>query len=353
MAVGDVVVLGAGMISAVGLSSVETAASVRSAVMRFAEIPMLDHRFQPFTMAEVPEDGLPPVAEALAGPGITMRERRMLRMASAALRECVRALPETAARPPLLLALPETRTARPLDGAAFLAWLAVQAPGCFDPARSEAAFVGRAGGLVAVGQAVEHILAGQATVVMAGGVDTFRDPYVLGTLDMEARVKSAVHLDGMIPGEGAAFLLLASRSFAASAGLAPLASVSVAARGFEPGHLYSEEPYRGDGLAATITQLIQSGSAPAPIAEVYSSMNGESHWAKEWGVAFLRNRSWFVEGHGMHHPADCYGDVGAAAGPLMAGLAALGIRDGYRRAPALVYASSDRGERAALVVAAA
>ena len=55
----------------------------------------------------------------------------------------------------------------------------------------------------------------------------------------------------------------------------------------------------------------------------------------------------------MHHPADCHGDTGAAAGPLMAGLAALGIRDGYRRPPRLVYGSSDRGERAALVVGAA
>ena len=49
----------------------------------------------------------------------------------------------------------------------------------------------------------------------------------------------------------------------------------------------------------------------------------------------------------MHHPADCSGDSGAACGPIMAGLAALGIRDSYRRTPALVYGSSDRGARAA------
>ena len=34
-------------------------------------------------------------------------------------------------------------------------------------------------------------------------------------------------------------------------------------------------------------------------------------------------------------------------------LAALGIKEGYRGAPALVYASSDRGQRAALAVSAA
>ena len=54
----------------------------------------------------------------------------------------------------------------------------------------------------------------------------------------------------------------------------------------------------------------------------------------------------------MHHPADCYGDTGAACGALMVSLAALGIKEGYRSSPALVYASSDQGARAALAVAA-
>jgi 3-oxoacyl-[acyl-carrier-protein] synthase-1 len=82
-------------------------------------------------------------------------------------------------------------------------------------------------------------------------------------------------------------------------------------------------------------------------------MNGESHWAKEWGVGFIRNRAAFHPDHGMHHPADCVGDTGAACGPLMTGLAALGLRDGYRRGPCLVYCSSDDGPRAALAVGAA
>jgi 3-oxoacyl-[acyl-carrier-protein] synthase-1 len=55
----------------------------------------------------------------------------------------------------------------------------------------------------------------------------------------------------------------------------------------------------------------------------------------------------------MHHPADCLGDTGAACGPIMAGLAALGIAGGYRRSPCLVYGSSDDGPRAALGVLAA
>ena len=74
MAERTVVVIGVGMKTAVGLTAVETAASVRAGTMRFTESSIHDHRFEPFTLAEVPEDGLP-VHEDLAGTaGLTSRE---------------------------------------------------------------------------------------------------------------------------------------------------------------------------------------------------------------------------------------------------------------------------------------
>jgi 3-oxoacyl-[acyl-carrier-protein] synthase-1 len=218
----------------------------------------------------------------------------------------------------------------------------------FDTEVSDASHVGRAGGLIAVGQAVATIQAGRADFVLAGGIDSFRDPYVLGTLEKERRVKSEVNLDGFIPGEGAAFLLIASAEAAAARGLVSFCSVSPVAAGFEPGHLYSAEPYRGDGLAATFAGLFAAGASPGPVGDVFSSMNGENHWAKEWGVGYLRNRAAFAPNHTIQHPADSFGDTGAACGPLMTGLAALRMRT--RPTPTLVYGSSDRGPRAALVV---
>jgi 3-oxoacyl-[acyl-carrier-protein] synthase-1 len=337
-------VVGVGMVSAVGLSALEVAASVRAGTMRFGETPLMDRHFRPFTLAEVPEDGLFPLHPELEGRGLTSREARMARLAEPALRECLAALPAGAPPPPLVVALPEAETTRPLDEGRVLDALATQAGG-FDRARSEAFFRGRSGGIRALARAVDWLDAG-APYVVAGGVDTYRDLYVLGTLDLEGRVRTPATLDGFIPGEGAAFLLLARPGAAgAFAGLAGFGAA------VEPGHLYSEQPYLGDGLAAAFGASLGNGTGP--IAEVYSSMNGENHWAKEWGVGFMRNRAKFLDGHGMHHPADCHGDTGAAAGPLMAGLAALGIRDGYRRSPSLVYGSSDHGERAALVVTAA
>jgi len=344
----NLVVVGVGMISAVGLSAAETAASVRAGTARFIETSMLDKRFEPFVLAEVPEEGLPDLAEPLAAAGLTAREARMLRLATPALKECLKALPAGASPPALMLALPETETTKPLDGPAFLGWLAQQVGPVFDLKQSAVSLRGRAAGLQGIGRAADLLRSGAARFAIAGGIDTYRDLYVLGTLDMEQRVKSTANLDGFIPGEGAAFLLLASR------GAAPgLAALSVVSQAVEPGHLYSKEPYRGEGLAQAVQQLIQGGGVAGSIEEVYSSMNGENHWAKEWGVARIRQNGTFSAEHGMHHPADCCGDTGAACGPLLVGLAALGIKDGYRRSPALVYASSDRGPRAAVAVAAA
>ena len=342
----DLVVTGIGVVSAVGLSPEEVAASVRSGTAMFSETAIMDRRFEPVVLAEIPDDALPPLADPLAEAGLTSREARMVRLAAPALEQALGFLPSGAAPPPLVLALPDTETTRALDGDRFLDALAVQVPG-FDRKRSRASFRGRAGGLVALGYAGEFLKAG-APYVLAGGVDSFRDLYVLATLDSEQRLKSQSNLDGFIPGEGAAFLLLESRASGAANGRA-IAAVPVIGGAREPGHLYSEETYRGEGLAGAFASMLSNG-VPGPVQEVYSSMNGESHWAKEWGVAFMRNRAAFREGHGMHHPADCLGDAGAAAGPLMVALAALGIRDGYRRSPALVYGSSDRGERAAVLV---
>jgi|SRR5439155_17333174 len=349
----NVVLVGAGMITAVGLSTTETAASVRAGTARFAESSILDKRFEPFVLAEVPEDGLPELTEEVAKAPLTAREVRMIRLATLALAGCLKSLPQGTPPPGLSLALPETETTRPLKHEEFLKHFGQQTGWRFDPTVSDASHRGRAGGLAAIGQASELIRRGRAKFMLAGGVDTYRDLYVLGTLDMEQRVKSAANLDGFIPGEGAAFLLLADRGAATSAGLEPWGSVSIVAKTMEPGHLYSEEPYRGDGLAQAVQQLAQLGGFVGPVQEVYSSMNGENHWAKEWGVTRIRGNGTFSPEHGMHHPAECYGDTGAASGPLMTCLAALGIKEGYRGAPALVYASSDHGERAALSVAAA
>ena len=282
-----------------------------------------------------------------------MREARMLRLGTMPLVECLAPLQDLNEPIGLMLALPETQTKIAMDAALFLERLCLQTEGAFDFTASQVFETGRAAGLTAVAAAAERIRSGATPFALAGGIDTYCALYLLATLDGQQRIKSIKNLDGFVPGEGAGFLLLGDREAARDRGLETMACVSGLSEGFEKGHLESDEPYLGEGLASTLESFFEQRDGEPPIQEVFSSMNGESYWGKEWGVSVVRNQEGFDPELGVQHPADCLGDTGAACGALMVGLAALGISQGYRRSPGLVYCSSDKGERTALSVTAA
>jgi 3-oxoacyl-[acyl-carrier-protein] synthase-1 len=268
---------------------------------------------------------------------------RMLMLGVPALREAVadRTGPEAI---PLFLGLPEAYASH---GAAFIASLAQAAQVNVDLAASEAICAGRAAGLFALEQALEFLARGAGNFVLVGGVDTYLDDDVLLALDAEDRLQGEGVSDGFIPGEGAGFLLLGATGASAQARIAAIGL------GSESGHRYSDQPYRGDGLAQAVREVFRrDASAHAPVRSVYAGYNGENFWAKEWGVAYLRNRERFAEAFRFEHPADCFGDLGAALGPVLIGLAATGIAKGYRAAPCLVWCSSDREARGAALVTA-
>ena len=355
MAAPGAIIMKMWMITAVGLNASQTAASVRAGVDRFGETSIYDRRFQPFTMSILPDDVLPPLSPELEKiTGLTSRQIRMLRLATPALQEAVEGVPDLK-RIPLYLAGAEPLANRPAPIAEpFLQQLAAQTGVEFNLTASRVFPVGRGGGLVAMKEAIDLLAAGKTESVLVGGVDTFLDLYLLGTLDMEERIIGPGIMDGFIPGEGAAFLLLVAHKRATAFGMPPLGTLSPVSIGFEAGHLYnSEVPCHGDGLAGAFTGLFSAGNVAEPVRELYSSMNGENHWAKEMGVAFMRNSASFDPTYGMHHPADCIGDTGASSGIILAALAATGIRKGYRRTPALVTCSSDRGVCGVVAVTAA
>jgi len=83
---------------------------------------------------------------------------------------------------------------------------------------------------------------------------------------------------------------------------------------------------------------------------VYAGLNGESFWAKEWGVAYLRNSSRFHPALHIDHPIENIGDPGAALGSIMLSLAAISLHKGYRPSPCLIWCCSDREERSAAII---
>jgi 3-oxoacyl-[acyl-carrier-protein] synthase-1 len=342
----DVIAVGA--VTPVGLDAVNAAAAVHAGICRYREAPFFDVQGEPRIMSFVAEEYLSPLAEGLRERPMGERHARLLRLATLALQH---ATWPCEAPPPFFLALPEVpgELADPV-GPDFVAHLALQTGVEVPPGQCRLYRQGGAGGLCALAGAVELLRSGKAPLAIVGGIDTFWDPELLEALAEEGRLQDDGPSDALIPGEGAAFLLLGVPGAARQLGVKPLARVAGVGLAVEEGHRYSAAPLRGDGLSAALRRLFESLRGVPPVQSVYAGMNGESLPAKEWSVAYLRSAERFAPEHELFHAADCIGDAGAALGPLHLALAAIGLSNGTHQAPCLVWSTSDREARGAAML---
>ena len=161
----------------------------------------------------------------------------------------------------------------------------------------------------------------------------------------KTRVDSgAVRVHEATDAAGAA-VLLAAPGLAARLGRPALARLAGVSLTEEPGHLYSSEPHRADGLAAAIRHVL-ADYPTLKIGSVFAGLNGESLFAKEWGVAVIRNHPHFPDDCRLEHPADCLGDTGAASGLLLTALAT----QRHDAGPTLVWSAADHAPRAAALL---
>jgi len=209
----EVVVVKTAMITPIGLSAPETEASARARTARLTEIEWRDRRFKPFVVGLVPDDGLPDLHPDFRSPPLPYREARMLRLAEVPILELLKTLPARVGAVPLLLGLPELQTTVPLVPPAFLERLVKQSEARIDLATSTWLEKGRASGLLAIAEAARLLEQGKAKFCIAGGVDSYVDLYILGTLDIQRRIRAEDNSDGFTPSEGAGFLLLTTAKF--------------------------------------------------------------------------------------------------------------------------------------------
>jgi len=342
-------IAGMGMITAIGGSALTTAAAVRARCKGMQMSPVMNKNSKPMTMACVPDAALPLLNGELATVNHLLRYTRLLQIATPALDEVMQTVP-LKDPPPLFLAVPETLPGCPpaIPGH-FLDHLRIQSGAKIQWPLSRLIATGRTGGLQAIELAFKYFESTGKDVVVVGGVDTYLDHFLLGMLDQEDRILAEGIMDGFIPGEAAGFLLLISERVVSKLPTKPLAILYPPGQASEPGHRYSQEPYRGDGLADAMRIAIQHAPGQR-MHTIYSSMNGESFGAKEYGVACTRNNTSMAETVEHEHPADGFGDIGAAFGPVLMGLAALDLQKGYRQGPAVVYCAAEQQARAAIVV---
>jgi 3-oxoacyl-[acyl-carrier-protein] synthase-1 len=188
------------------------------------------------------------------------------------------------------------------------------------------------------------------------GVDSYLTADRLEHLDGLYRVRSARNVDGFLPGEGASALLIEPPARAQARGARALSKVAAVGLGAEPNTVASDRQSSGAGLCRAITSALEArprGAAPGGAAWVVCDLNGESYRSFEWGVAQTRLAERLGSPSALWHPADSFGDIGAATPGALIACAGAAFRRGYAPAPeSIVYCASDGGLRAAAVVMA-
>ncbi len=202
---------------------------------------------------------------------------------------------------------------------------------------------GNDGGLTAIFQAMKWLNAREIGACLVGGVESPVDLAYLDWLDGQSRLKGEERPFGYCPGEGAAFLLLTSAPTVSRLPAAPLGWIAGVTRASEPSPWYTQQPGRAVGLSEAIGGLF----LPAPLKSyradvVYSDLNGEPWRADEWAPAYIRTADHHGEPLHMRHPADAWGDVGAASGVLLSAMAVSEIAHPRMRSrSAVVFTAAD------------
>lgn len=337
-----------GMITAIGCDSKMTAASIRAGIVNINEVEYYDDDFNPVNMFTVPGAALEfSLNDDVINSLLTARQYRMLQLSTLAISKLKDIIPGEISVP-LFLAGPENLSDEGLNiNRSFVENLSIQSGINLDLESSRWITTGRAGGLDVIDVAFKYFRQSGAEFAIVGGVDTFFDKRTIDYYLAQERLLTTESMDGFIPGEAAAFLLLVSDKAPVSLIDTCKIFVTEPGHGFEEGHLGSVKPYLGSGLADAVNMAL-AGRECSPVKVIFSSMNGESHFSKELGVAISRNSDHMDDNYFIEHISEYCGDVGAAIGPVMLGV----LHENFdaKLDPALVYCSSDNGFRSAILV---
>lgn len=210
---------------------------------------------------------------------------------------------------------------------------------------------GRAGFFHALERALAVLDHDVADAVLVGGADSLCDALTLQGLVAKGRIQGSSP-DGFIPGEGAGFVVLvrADRSARHVPGAFSVLATHLAQHRGEAGATV------GTSLASVFRALRRSPLlASTRCHHLVSCQTGESRWATEFAVAYLRNGELFPEPMAYDFVAEYFGACGAASGALAMGLAQhhlarLGVSEPAR---VLAYGSSDEGFVGACVLGSA
>jgi 3-oxoacyl-[acyl-carrier-protein] synthase-1 len=343
-AAAEAAILSLGMCTPLGLTARATQVEMAAGTVRFFE-------------TDVPDRGGEPVRASmltLLGPGLT-RTERMASLAVTALEESLKEMASLGMeRLPLLLALPEPGSGSPFEMKSLLSALDhAAAPVKLEVSESTLFTEGRAGFFRALTEASRLLKSRKFSWVLVGGVDSMCDRGSLAHHAHEGRSLGPSTRDGILPGEGAGFLLLSSAQV--PRGLSPQGWIIGCSLSHEPCCFLQRKPNLAEGLSNAFRQLRTHPAVGARrVDHLLSCQTGENFWAQEFNYAYLRNAPLMPEPLTMGLIAASLGDVGAAAGSIQVGSALHYLKkqepvhEGAARV--LIYGCADAGQVGACVI---
>ncbi len=338
-------IVGLGARTAVGLSAPMSAASVRAGLSRIGEHPyMIDRAGEAMVVARAT------YLSAEVG-GV----ERFVALAEPAVQEALAPLQNVNTRVepmPFIVGLPAQRPGLPTNLAERVTnHLKNTAHGTLRFSEAQTFLCGHSAGLMAIQEGAQRIGEGRAEFCLVGGIESYLESETLEWLDEHEQLHSEKNKWGFIPGEAAGFCLLASARALEKYRLRTLGRILAAATARETNLIKTDSVCTGEGLTKAFRDALRSLPSQQRVDHVICDMNGERYRADEYGFTVARTSEHFVDATDFLAPADCWGDVGAASGPLFINLAIAASLRGYAKGPFfLTWTSSESGERSATLL---
>lgn len=334
-------IVGAGAVTAAGMTAPQTCAAFRANLTGFEMMVLSDPFGAEQTVARIPAHW-----QLRTDDGAWI-----VNMAARAICEAMAgAEPVEVARTALLLTPPESGRQHPcyahIAPGDLLAHVIAKTGHAFHR-QSRAFDGGAAAGLAALSHAATLISRGEVSQVVLAGVDSLVNDRDIGRLSAANRLQGPQNSQGLIPGEGAAAVVLAAGGTGADASCAIMTIASAA----EKDSAVSERFSQGKALLTALKEASGNGQGEPQIDFILSNANGERYGFLEAMLArarFFRTRRDRLL---AVYPAMAAGDIGAAS----AALALVVASDAFARnyAPgriAAVEVASESGLRSVAVI---
>ncbi len=211
---------------------------------------------------------------------------------------------------------------------------------------------GHAAAAYSIQWAGQLVVDGHADVAFAIGLDSYYDPDVIDALVEQRRLFDGQRIDGLVPGEGCAMVVIGSTNFVRDQGLPVLARLEAASVGQEPLHRYVGLSL-GDGLTDTVLALSEHLERSGRAVDWWiGDVSGESYRVRELQLSLPR----FTAGTAspssrLEQLPEHFGDLGAATIPTGMAIVTEGFMRGDPAAnTCLLWASSDGPTRGAVLL---